>query len=222
MRLLIVEDEADLASALRTGLSHAGYAVDTAATGAEALAKFGVHAYDLVVLDLNLPDGDGLLLCRRIRSVSGVRILMLTARASLADRVRGLDHGADDYLVKPFALAELLARLRALLRRDGDTGEPVLRAGGLELDPASGEVSRGGVPITLTRKEFGVLRYLMSRPGRLIPAEELLEHVWDEFANPFTETVRVTVGTLRRKVSSPGGTPPIETVIGRGYRLVDR
>ncbi|MGO1054549.1 response regulator transcription factor [Crossiella sp. CA198] len=222
MRLLIVEDEADLASALRTGLSHAGYAVDTAATGAEALAKFGVHAYDLVVLDLNLPDGDGLLLCRRIRSVSGVRILMLTARASLADRVRGLDHGADDYLVKPFALAELLARLRALLRRDGDTGEPVLRAGGLELDPASGEVSRGGVPITLTRKEFGVLRYLMSRPGRLVPAEELLEHVWDEFANPFTETVRVTVGTLRRKVSSPGAAAPIETVIGRGYRLVDR
>ncbi|MCK2243956.1 MULTISPECIES: response regulator transcription factor [unclassified Crossiella] len=222
MRLLIVEDEADLASALRTGLSHAGYAVDTAATGAEALAKFGVHAYDLVVLDLNLPDGDGLLLCRRIRSVSGVRILMLTARASLADRVRGLDHGADDYLVKPFALAELLARLRALLRRDGDTGEPVLRACGLELDPASGEVSRGGVPITLTRKEFGVLRYLMSRPGRLVPAEELLEHVWDEFANPFTETVRVTVGTLRRKVSSPGAAAPIETVIGRGYRLVER
>ncbi|WHT20460.1 response regulator transcription factor [Crossiella sp. CA-258035] len=222
MRLLIVEDEADLASALRTGLSHAGYAVDTAATGGEALTKFGVHAYDLVVLDLNLPDGDGLGLCRRIRAASGVRILMLTARASLADRVRGLDHGADDYLVKPFALAELLARIRALLRRDGDCGEPVLRAGGLELDPASGEVRRDGVPISLTRKEFGVLRYLMSKPGKLVPAEELLEHVWDEFANPFTETVRVTVGTLRRKVSSAQGRPPIETVIGRGYRLVER
>ncbi|MBP2474509.1 DNA-binding response OmpR family regulator [Crossiella equi] len=220
MRLLIVEDEADLAGAVRTGLGYAGYAVDIATTGAEALAKSEVHDYDLVILDLNLPDVDGLELCRRLRANRGVRILMLTARSSLADRIRGLDHGADDYLVKPFALAELAARVRAVLRRDGDPGEPVLRAAGLELDPASGVVTRDGVPIALTRKEFGVLRYLMTRPGRLVPAEELLEHVWDEHANPFTETVRVTVGTLRRKVSTVD-LSPIQTVIGRGYRLVE-
>lgn len=221
MRLLIVEDEPDLASALKTGLAHAGYAVDMALSGHVALDKVAVHSYDLVVLDLNLPDLDGLDLCARIRRDSAVRILMLTARSGLADRIRGLDRGADDYLVKPFALAELQARVRALLRRDSGIGDCLLRVGELDMDISRGTVSRAGLPLTLTRKEFAVLQYLMTRPGRLVPAEELLEHVWDEHANPFTETVRVTVGTLRRKVSLDNLSSPIKTVIGRGYRLLE-
>ncbi|SDM89831.1 response regulator transcription factor [Allokutzneria albata] len=222
MRLLIIEDEPDLATGLKAGLTHAGYAVDIAPTGRAGLEKTCTHSYDLVVLDLNLPDADGLDLCRRILAEQveqPPRILMLTARGGLADRVRGLDHGADDYLVKPFALAELLARVRVLLRRDVYAGGCVQRLGDLELDTARGTVSRAGTPLSLTRKEFGVLRYLMTRPGHVVSAEDLLEHVWDEHANPFTETVRVTVGTLRRKVTVPDGPPLIETVVGRGYRL---
>jgi DNA-binding response OmpR family regulator len=226
MRLLVVEDAQDLASALRVGLGRAGYAVDIALTGGEAVAKLGVNAYDLLVLDLNLPDVDGFALCRGVRdgSIAGpsgpeLRILMLTARGELADRVRGLDEGADDYLVKPFALAELLARARALLRRDNGGGTAVLRVGDLSLDDGRSTATRGDRELPLTRKEFAVLRYLMHRPGHVVPAEELLEHVWDENADPFTQTVRVTVGTLRRKLTTDGETPLIETVIGRGYRL---
>jgi DNA-binding response OmpR family regulator len=222
MRLLVVEDAHDLASALRVGLGRAGYAVDIALTGADAVAKLGVNAYDLLVLDLNLPDADGFALCRGVRdgSIAGpsgpeLRILMLTARGELTDRVRGLDEGADDYLVKPFALAELLARVRALLRRDTGGAGAVLTVGPLTLDAARHAASRDGAPLALTNKEFGVLEYLMTRPGRVVSSEELLEHVWDANADPFTQTVRVTVGTLRRKL------PPdaIETVVGRGYRL---
>jgi len=225
MRLLVVEDAHDLAGALRVGLGRAGYAVDIALTGADAVAKLGVNAYDLLVLDLNLPDADGFALCRGVRdgSITGpsgvdVRILMLTARGELADRVRGLDEGADDYLVKPFALAELLARARALLRRD-HAGTSVLTVGDLSLDDGRSTASRGDRELPLTRKEFAVLRYLMHRPGHVVSAEELLEHVWDENTDPFTQTVRVTVGTLRRKLTGDGEPPLIETVIGRGYRL---
>ncbi|MCZ7422745.1 MULTISPECIES: response regulator transcription factor [unclassified Micromonospora] len=226
MRLLVVEDEEDLAGALRVGLARAGYAVDLAADAAQAYDLLLVNAYDLMLLDVNLPDGDGFAVCRAIRSgaveVAGgrdLRVLMLTARGGLGDRVRGLDEGADDYLVKPFALAELLARVRALLRRDtGGTGV-VLTVGALTLDVARQEARRGARQLHLTRKEFGVLEYLMTRPGRVVPAEELLEHVWDANADPFTETVRVTVGTLRRKLTGGGDEPAIETVVGRGYRL---
>ncbi|GAA4676530.1 response regulator transcription factor [Phytohabitans rumicis] len=222
MRLLVVEDEEDLAEAIRLGLVRAGHAVDVAGDAAQAYDRLGVNAYDLMLLDINLPDADGFEVCRAIRRAempvvggTDLRILMLTARGSLHDRVRGLDEGADDYLVKPFALAELLARVRALLRRDTGGGTAVLEVGELRLDVARHEVHRNGDEVRLTPKEFGVLEYLMTRPGHVVSAEELLEHVWDENADPFTQTVRVTVGTLRRKL----GGEAIETVVGRGYRL---
>jgi len=222
MRLLVVEDEEDLAEAVRLGLVRAGYAVDVAGDAAQAYDRLAVNAYDLMLLDINLPDADGFGVCHAIRRgevpVEGgadLRVLMLTARGALHDRVRGLDEGADDYLVKPFALAELLARVRALLRRDTGGGTSVLEVGGIRLDVARHEASVGGEALHLTPKEFGVLEYLMTRPGHVVSAEELLEHVWDENADPFTQTVRVTVGTLRRKL----GGDAIDTVVGRGYRL---
>jgi len=224
--MLIVEDEEGLASALRVGLQREGYAVDIAGTCADARQKLAVWAYDLLVLDVNLPDGDGFELAAEIRSgraesVSGpdLRILMLTARSRLPDRVRGLDAGADDYLVKPFALAELSARLRALLRRETRGSSAVLQVADVVLDNARHVVQRGPRELVLTLKEFALLRYLMSKPGHLVPAEELLEHVWDENADPFTQTVRVTVGTLRRKLSVGDEPQLLETVVGRGYRL---
>ncbi len=226
--MLIIEDEEGLAGALRIGLTREGYAVDLAGSCAEARDKLAVTAYDIILLDVNLPDGTGFSLAEEIRtgtldapSGADVRLLMLTARGGLPDRVRGLDVGADDYVVKPFALAELTARLRALLRRDVRGTSSVLRVGELTLDVARHLVHRDGRELSLTLKEFGVLRYLMTRPGHLVSSEELLEHVWDENADPFTQTVRVTVGTLRRKLSLDGEAPLIETVIGRGYRLRD-
>jgi len=228
MRVLIVEDEHGLAEAVQIGLAREGYAADVALSRSEAEAKLAVSPYDLLLLDVSLPDGNGLELASAVRSgdvecLSGrdVRILMLTARGGLADRVQGLDAGADDYLVKPFALMELTARIRALLRREVSAASTVLRAGDLSLDTARQLVHRGGRELTLTLKEFAVLRYLMSRQGHVVSSEELLEHVWDENADPFTQTVRVTVGTLRRKLTVAGEEPLLETVIGRGYRLRD-
>ncbi|MFI6389771.1 response regulator transcription factor [Nonomuraea sp. NPDC050540] len=216
MRLLVVEDEEDLVDALRVGLARAGYAVDVALDAPVAHEKLQVNTYDLVLLDLNLPGGDGFQVCREIRAAGkSVRVIMVTARDRLDDRVRGLDEGADDYLVKPFAFPELLARVRALLRRDTG-GTSVLEVGQLRIDTARMEVSLGGRALALTPKEYGVLHYLMTRPGHVVSSEELLEHVWDEHADPFTNTVRVTVGNLRRKLQEDG---LIETVISRGYRL---
>ena len=226
MRLLIVEDEEGLASALRVGLAREGYAVDVALTAAEARDKLAFAEYDVALLDINLPDANGFALAQGIRdggvealSGSDLRMVMLTARGRLTDRVRGLDVGADDYLVKPFALAELTARLRAVLRRDTRAASSVLTFGPIRLDASRHLAHRGDRELKLTLKEFAVLRYLLSRPGYLVSAEELLEHVWDENADPFTQTVRVTVGTLRRKLSIAGEPQLIETVIGRGYRL---
>jgi DNA-binding response OmpR family regulator len=226
MRLLIVEDEEGLAGALRIGLTREGYAVDIAPDLAEAEEKLAYTAYDVALIDINLPDGDGLALATGIRDGSvecltgtDLRIVVLTARGKLTDRVRGLDAGADDYLVKPFAIAELTARLRAVLRREVRGVSSVLTLGAVRVDTARHLAHRGARELRLTLKEFAVLRYLLSRPGHLVSSEELLEHVWDENADPFTQTVRVTVGTLRRKLTVDGEPQLLETVTGRGYRL---
>lgn len=226
MRLLVVEDEKDLADAIAEGLRREGYAVDVSLDGEDALVKAQVYPYDLICLDLNLPGRDGREIARFLRSserrdgAPAPRLLMLTARDALADRIGGLDDGADEYLVKPVEFAELAARIRALLRRGAAGSGALLRVGDLELDSARHEARRAGVELPLTPKEFSLLRYLMSRPGEVVSEGQLLSHVWDENANPYTKTVRVTVMTLRRKlVEAGGGDQPIETVVGAGYRL---
>ncbi len=224
VRVLVVEDEVDLAEAVARGLRREGYAVDVATDGEAALEKLAYTEYDVVCLDLTLPKVDGREICRRIRTgdtaSTGARVLMLTARDAVEDRVAGLDEGADDYLVKPYAFAELTARVRTLLRRDAGKSGALLEVGDLRLDTARHEAWRGGRVLDLTAKEFALLRYFMSRAGEVLSTEDLLEHVWDEFTDPFTNTVRVTVGTLRRKLSADGESPLIETLIGSGYRLI--
>lgn len=221
MRLLVVEDEVDLANAVARGLRRSRYAVDVAHTLEDALLRLVSAGYDLVILDWNMPDGKGVDFCRSLVEGSidtfedRPRVLMLTARDGVEDRVKGLDSGADDYLVKPFAFAELQARVRAILRRDEDTS-PTLEVGDLRLDTARFEVFRGERPIRLTAKEFSLLEYLMTRAGQVLSQETLLEHVWDEAADPFTNTVRMTLSNLRRKLGAP---PVIVTVPGRGYVL---
>ena len=225
VRVLVVEDEVDLAQAVATGLRREGYAVDIANDGEAALEKLAYTEYDVVCLDLTLPRLDGTEVCRQIRAgetaSTGARILMLTARDGVSDRVKGLDEGADDYLVKPYAFAELTARVRTLLRRDAGRTGAVLHVGDLTLDTARLTTSRGERRLDLTAKEFALLRYFMARAGEVLSTEDLLEHVWDEFTDPFTNTVRVTVGTLRRKLSTDDEPPLIETLIGSGYRLLD-
>jgi DNA-binding response OmpR family regulator len=214
---LIVEDEEPLAEAVARGLRREGMAVDVANDGDEGHEKATVTRYDVVVLDRDLPGMSGDELCREIvASGQLTRVIMLTASGSVADRVEGLSLGADDYLAKPFAFDELVARVRALARRSTPVTPPVLRAGDLELDPARRTVTRAGEPVELTRKEFGVLEVLLAAAGSVVSSEELLERVWDEHADPFTTTVRVTVMTLRKKLGEPG---VIDTVVGSGYRV---
>lgn len=221
MRLLLVEDERDLADALALGLRREGYAVDVASDGESGLELASINSYDLVILDLNLPDIDGLEVCRRMKDErSSQLILMLTARARPEERIVGLDTGADDYLVKPFHFGELAARIRALLRRDLRVREPVLRCGDIKLDPAARIAWLGNVRLDLTRRELAVLEYLMRRPGEVVSQEELLEHVWGDDTDPFTNTVRVHIHSLRRKLGDESESPKyIETVVGQGYRL---
>jgi len=225
VRLLVVDDEEELASAVAEALRREGYAVDVAYSGQDALDRLIINPYDLVLLDLTLPDIDGLEICRTIRTDAmfdpTTRILMVTARDSVGERVDGLDEGADDYLVKPFALPELSARVRTLLRRETTGGDAVLLAGELALDTARQLVSWKDQPVELTTKEFSLLRYFMSHQGEVLSQERLLEHVWDEMLDPFTNTARVTVGTLRRKLANATEHAFIETVIGAGYRFVD-
>jgi DNA-binding response OmpR family regulator len=217
MRVLIIEDEEALASAIARGLRREGMAVDVSIDGQGGLEKALVTAYDVVILDRNLPGLHGDDVCRRLaESGTESRILMLTAAGGLRDKVAGLNLGADDYLGKPFAFEELVARLRALSRRAGPSRPPVLRRSDVELDPASRRAWRQGRELELTNKEFGVLEALLSASGALLSSEELLERVWDENADPFTNVVRVAVMTLRKKLGEP---PLIETVAGAGYRL---
>jgi two-component system OmpR family response regulator len=220
MRVLIVEDELRMASLIRRGLVNEGLAADVTASGEEALWMAQAHEYDALVLDVLLPDVEGFEVCRRLRA-AGVwsPVLMLTARDSVEDRVEGLDSGADDYLVKPFAFAELLARLRALARR-GDAERPaVLRVGDLRLDPATREVARGPTRVSLSAKEFALLETFMRRPGEVLSRLHLLEHVWDFAYDNRSNVVDAYVRRLRRKIDEPFGRESLETVRGAGYRL---
>jgi DNA-binding response OmpR family regulator len=221
MRLLVVDDEADLAHALAKGLRQQGYAVDLAFDGMQGLELAMVNDYDLAILDLNLPEMDGLEVCRRLRAARfPLLILILTARDQPDERITGLDLGADDYLVKPFHFGELTARVRALLRRDMRVRSPLLQYEDLKLDPTTRVMWQGNRRIELTAKEFGILEYLLRHQGAIISQETLLEHVWDIHANPLTNTVRVHINSLRRKLEDMAETPRyIETIVGQGYRL---
>jgi len=220
VRVLVVEDEVPLADAIARGLRREGMAVDTAYDGDAGLEKAMMTRYDVLVLDRDLPGRSGDEVCRRLTADGSLtRVLMLTAAGGLADRVAGLELGADDYLGKPFAFAELVARVRALGRRATPAAPPVLHGpGGLLVDPARRTATRHGVDLGLTRKELGVLEVLLAAEGAVVSSEELLERVWDEFADPFTTTVRVTVMTLRKKLGTP---QVVHTVVGAGYRLAE-
>jgi two-component system OmpR family response regulator len=223
MLLLIVEDSVRMASLLRRGLLEAGYAVEVATTGIDAVWQATETTFDAIVLDVLLPDIDGFEVCRRLRLAERwAPIVMLTARDDVADRVRGLDSGADDYLTKPFAFEELLARLRSLVRRGPAERPPVIRVDDLELDPAAHTIRRGDVPIELTKKEFALLQYLMAHPGEALSRQRLLEHVWDFAFDGDPNVVDVYVGYVRAKIDRPFGRRSIETVRGIGYRLEPR
>ena len=219
MRVLLVEDHQELAETVADVLRSEGIAVDVVLDGRSALDRTGINRYDVVVLDRDLPGVHGDEVCRSlVAEGTESRVLMLTAAGSVEDRVDGLELGADDYLPKPFAFTELVARIRALGRRSGTPLPAILASGDLRLDPARRIAIRDGLRLALSPKEFAVLEYLMAAGGRIVPAEELLERVWDEAADPFTATVKVTIGRLRGKLGEP---PVIETVREGGYRIGD-
>jgi two-component system, OmpR family, response regulator len=220
MRVLIVEDHKKLADLIRRGLRKEGMAADIAATGEDGLHRAQATEYDAIILDLMLPRLDGLEVCRRLRAAEvWSPILILTARDSVADRVSGLDGGADDYLTKPFSYAELLARLRALVRRGPVQRPTELRVGGLRLDPATRRVWRGEAEIELSAKEFAILETFMRRPGEVLSRFELLEHAWDYEYENRSNVVDSYLRYLRRKIDKPFGVTSLETVRGSGYRL---
>lgn len=217
MRVLLVEDHEELAETVAGVLRGEGMAVDVSLDGADALARAAVNDYDVVVLDRDLPEVHGDDVCRGLAArASTTRILMLTAAGTIQDRVDGLGLGADDYLPKPFAMAELIARIRALWRRAAAPLPPMFELGDLRVDPARRVATRGGQRLALRPKELAVLEYLLAARGRAVSAEELLEHVWDEAADPFTTTVKVTVRRLRARLGDP---PLIETIPQGGYRI---
>jgi DNA-binding response OmpR family regulator len=218
VRVLVVEDEPALADSIARGLRDEGMAVDLALDGEQALARATINTYDVIVLDRDLPVVHGDDVCRQLVA-SGVetRIIMLTAARAVGDRIVGLTIGADDYLPKPFAFGELVARIRALARRPAAGIAPILTVGDLIVDPMRRVATRQGALVQLTRKEFGVLETLLSANGHIVSAEQLLERVWDEHADPFTHVVRMTIMKLRRKLGDP---PVIETLPGEGYRVI--
>src|SRR5207302_9093273 len=220
MRILLVEDDPRIANFVAKGLREQAYAVDVAATGEDALYQASINTYDLAILDVMIPAPDGFEVCRRLRK-SGLLlpILMLTARDATDDRVHGLDTGADDYLTKPFEFRELLARLRALLRRSGELRPHRIAVEDLVLDTAAQAAARGGRQIPLTTKEYALLEYLARNAGRVVGREEISEHVWDETFDPFTNTIEVYVNRLRRKIDERAAKPLIHTRRGAGYML---
>jgi DNA-binding response OmpR family regulator len=223
MKLLLVEDDPALVTAVAQGLRGAGYAVDTAGSGEECVALLRLGTYDVMVLDLGLPDIDGLTLLRRLREERlAAPVLVLTARGELTDRIAGLDSGADDYLQKPFAFPELLARLRALLRRGVPVAATILRVADLELDPARFEVHRRGQALSLTAKEFAILEYFMRHADELVTRTMLLEHCWDESYDGLSNLVDVHVSRVRRKVDAPGLVTLFHTVRGAGFVFGER
>jgi two-component system, OmpR family, copper resistance phosphate regulon response regulator CusR len=220
MRVLVVEDDPEMLRTATAYLRRTGFAVDGAGDGAAALRLLRLNAYDVVVLDVRLPDASGFDLCRELRA-SGVeaRVLMATARDAVEDRVLGLDLGADDYLVKPYAMAELAARVRALLRRPSLAVASVLAVGDLRLDTQSRTAQRANRTIELTTKEFSVLEYLMRHVGHVVTREAISAHAWDDNYDPFSNVIDVYVSRLRRKIDRAGEAPLLATIRGAGYRL---
>ena len=222
MRVLLVEDDPSLGTVLRRALTEEGHAVDLERTLGGARRAAAITAYHLIVLDLGLPDGDGLALCREVRATGNpARVLVLTARDATGDKVLALDAGADDYLTKPFDFAELAARVRALLRRPENARSPLLTVADIELDPAAHTVRRSGVMVPLTAREFALLHYMMDRQGDVISRSDLLDAVWDTNYDGLSNVVDVHVANLRRKLELPGRPAPIETIRGVGYRICD-
>jgi len=220
VRVLVVEDDASLGQVVQRGLAEAGHAVDLERTLAGARRAVAIGTYHVVVLDLGLPDGDGLALCRELQHAEArPRVLILTARDATGDKVLGLDAGADDYLTKPFDFAELAARVRALLRRPENARSSQVRLGDIELDPAAHTVRRCGVTVPLTAREFSLLHYLMDRAGEVVTRTDLLDAIWDSHYDGVSNTVDVHVANVRRKLDLPGRPAPIETVRGVGYRI---
>ena len=220
MRLLLVEDDPRIVRFVSRGLQEQSYAVDIAANGNHALYQIEINDYDIVVLDVMLPDKNGFEVCRAIRAIGKrVPILMLTARDAVEDRITGLDSGADDYLTKPFEFRELLARLRALLRRPNELRPPQIVVGDLKLDTASQTAKRGTRSISLTPKEYALLEYLARNVGRVVGRSEIAEHVWDESFDPFSNLIEVYVNRLRRKLDDDDDHPLLQTRRGSGYIL---
>jgi two-component system OmpR family response regulator len=222
VRILLVEDDISLGGVVQRGLGEEGHAVDLERTLAGARRALAIAPYQLVVLDLGLPDGDGLALCRELHaSTAPPRVLVLTARDATGDKVLGLDAGADDYMTKPFDFFELAARVRAVLRRPANARSPLLRVDDVELDPATHTARRGGVTVPLTAREFALLHYLMDRSGEVVSRSDLLDAVWDAHYDGLSNVVDVHVANVRRKLDLPGRTNPIDTVRGVGYRIVE-
>lgn len=219
MRILIVEDEIDILLALQKGLKNEGYAIDITSDGDEALEFLSFTTYDLVVLDINLPGTDGFTILQELRKNNDkTRVIIVSANREIEDRIKGLDLGANDYLVKPFDFLELKARIRALLRRDFINKPTIINEGKLSIDVSSHKVAYSGEEINLTLKEYSILKYLVKNKGKVISSEELIEHVWDENADPFTTSIRVHIYSLRKKLSSVSGDKNIiQTIKGAGY-----